>query len=68
MLCPYEPRHLITLINAFQLDNLVKRMGGSLGLSQTNGLCQVSLCLSEGGALPVPGLMKRKVTAGSPQL
>ena len=56
---PCEPRHLITLINDFQLDNLVKRMGGSLGLSQTNGLCQASLCLLEGGALPVPGLMKR---------
>lgn len=56
---PCEPRHLITLINDFQLDNLVKRMGGSLGLSQTNDLCQASLCLLEGGALPVPGLMKR---------
>lgn len=48
-------------INSFQLDNLVKRMGRSMRLSQTNGLCWASSCLSEGGAVAVPGLVKRKV-------
>lgn len=41
--CPHEPRQLITLINSLQLDNLVKRMGRSLRLSQTNGLCWAQL-------------------------